>query len=74
MENVCALSGCLCSRSRGRIDRLIVFYLDIARGEKTQRTQHLLEALAQLSEFLDACVGGGKSIESRVQAEGSLPL
>ncbi|MEU6554329.1 hypothetical protein ABZ915_29265 [Streptomyces sp. NPDC046915] len=56
------------------IDRLILFYLDIARGEKTQRTERLLAALAQLSEFLDACVGGGKSIESRVQAESSLPL
>ncbi|MGW4568199.1 hypothetical protein ACWEN3_39510 [Streptomyces sp. NPDC004561] len=56
------------------MDRLIMFYLDIARGEKTERTERLLTALAQLSEFLDTCVGGGKSIESRVQAESSFPL
>ncbi|MCX4818047.1 hypothetical protein OG601_46595 [Streptomyces sp. NBC_01239] len=56
------------------IDRLIVFYLDTARGEKTQRTERLLTALAQLSEFLDDCVGGGKSIESRMQAESNSPL
>ncbi|MFJ7969004.1 hypothetical protein [Streptomyces sp. NPDC096324] len=56
------------------VDRLIVFYLDTARGDRTQRTERLLAALAQLSEFLDECVGGGKSIESRVQAESNSPL
>lgn len=53
---------------------MIVFYLDTARGEKMQRTERLLTALAQLSEFLDDCVGGGKSIESRMQAESNSPL
>ncbi|MFF8479147.1 hypothetical protein [Streptomyces sp. NPDC015414] len=56
------------------LDRLIKFYHDAARGEKTQRTERLLAALAQLSEFLDNCVGGGKSIESRVEAESNAPL
>ncbi|MGW1958572.1 hypothetical protein ACWCPI_38535 [Streptomyces sp. NPDC001920] len=50
-------------------DRLIMFYLEIARGEKRQRTERLLAALAKLSVFLDECVGGGKSIESRMRAE-----
>ncbi|MFJ4482521.1 hypothetical protein ACIP3D_09275 [Streptomyces longwoodensis] len=55
-------------------DRLIMFHLETARGEKTERTGRLLAALAQLSEFLDDCVGGGKSIESRVRAESDVPL
>jgi hypothetical protein len=50
-------------------DRLIMFYLDIARGEKRQRTDRLIAAMAKLSEFLDTCVGGGNSIETRMRAE-----
>ncbi|MGW3020462.1 hypothetical protein [Streptomyces longwoodensis] len=56
------------------IDRLTLFHLETARGQKTERTGRLLAALVQLSEFLDDCVGGGKSIESRVRAESDVPL
>lgn len=50
-------------------DRLIKFHIETAHRDKRERTQCLLMALAQLSEFLDGCVGGGHSIESRRQAE-----
>lgn len=50
-------------------DRLIQFHLDTAHQTKRERTQNLLTALAQLSAFLDGCVGGGHSIEARRQAE-----
>ncbi|MER6111245.1 hypothetical protein [Streptomyces hirsutus] len=58
---------------RAWFDRLISFYLDVARGEKKQRTERLIAALAKLSAFLDECVGGGKSIESRMRSENILP-
>ncbi|MFD8223395.1 hypothetical protein ACFV16_04395 [Streptomyces massasporeus] len=54
-------------------DRLFMFYLDIARGEKKQRTERLLAAMENLSGFLDKCVGGGNSIETRMRAEGIPP-
>ncbi|MBO2455025.1 hypothetical protein J4573_48615 [Actinomadura barringtoniae] len=53
------------------LDRLIQFQLDTAQGDRQERTQQLLKALEQLSEFLDECVGGGRSIESRRQAENT---
>jgi hypothetical protein len=55
---------------RAWMDRLIQFQLDTAHGDKRDRTQYLIIALEQLSEFLDRCVGGGHSIKSRQQAEG----
>ncbi|TLQ45422.1 hypothetical protein [Streptomyces marianii] len=58
---------------RAWLDRLITFYLEIARGEKKQRTERLITAIADLSKFLDECVGGGKSIESRMRAENVRP-
>ncbi|MEV5239591.1 hypothetical protein AB0K89_10840 [Streptomyces cinnamoneus] len=54
-------------------DRLIRFHIESAHRDKRERTQFLLTALAQLTEFLDRCVGGGHSIESRQQAEGTEP-
>lgn len=50
-------------------DRLIRFHLDTARRDKRERAERLLIALAQLSDFLDRCVGGGHSIRSRQHAE-----
>jgi hypothetical protein len=51
------------------LDQLIQFHLDTARGAKRERAQLLLIAIERLARFLDTCVGGGHSIESRWQAE-----
>lgn len=50
-------------------DRLILFHLETARAKQTDRARQLLTAIEQLSDFLDGCVGGGRSIRSRWQAE-----
>lgn len=54
-------------------DRLIQFHLDTARGDQRDRAEYLLDAIEELSGFLDGCVGGGHSIESRRQAEAGDP-
>ena len=51
-------------------DRLIQFHLDPARGLKPDRATRIVADMAALSDFLDGCVGGGKSIMSRWRAEG----
>lgn len=51
------------------LDRLIQFHLDTARGERRDRAEYLLNAIEQLSAFLDGCAGGGHSIKSRWRAE-----
>jgi hypothetical protein len=53
------------------LDRLIQFQLDTAQGHASLRTRRLLDAINELSEFLDGCVGGGNSIGSRQIAEES---
>lgn len=53
------------------LDRLIQFHLDAAAGLMRDRTERLIDAIQQLSSFLDDCVGGGRSIQSRLQAEGT---
>ena len=53
------------------LDRLIQFHLDIARGTSRDRSDKLLTAIRQLSDFLDDCVGGGNSIRGRQEAEGA---
>lgn len=53
------------------LDRLIQFQLDTAQGHASLRTRRLLDAINELSEFLDGCVGGGNSIGSRQTAEES---
>jgi hypothetical protein len=58
---------------RAWVDGLIVFHLETARGEKEWRSQAILDAIGELSAFLDECVGGGRSIESRLEAEGLEP-
>jgi hypothetical protein len=52
------------------LDRLIQFHLDTARGTHRDRSDKLLTAIRQLSDFLDDCVGGGNSIRGRQEAEG----
>lgn len=52
------------------LDRLIQFHLDTAAGHTGGRTGQLIDAIRQLSAFLDIRVGGGHSIQSRLQAEG----
>jgi hypothetical protein len=51
-------------------DRLILFYLETGRGEKPQRIQAALQAIHELSSFLDAHIGKGVAIEERLKAEG----
>jgi hypothetical protein len=51
------------------LDRLIQFHLDTAAGHTRERTERLIDAMRQLSSFLDDCVGRGHSIQSRLQAE-----
>jgi hypothetical protein len=51
-------------------DRLILFYLETGRGEKTQRVQAALQAIQELSSFLDSHIGKGVAIEERLKAEG----
>ena len=51
------------------LDRLIQFHLDAATGHTRERTERLIDAIRELSIFLDGCVGGGHSIQSRLQAE-----
>lgn len=56
--------------SRVWFDRLLRFHLQTARGERDGQAQHILTSLKALSEFLDQCVGGGRSISSRWATEG----
>jgi hypothetical protein len=58
---------------RAWVDGLIVFHLETARGEKEWRGHAILDASGELSAFLDECVGGGRSIESRLEAEELAP-
>ncbi len=51
-------------------DRLIQFHLDTAYGDRRERADRLIASIRQFSSFLDECVGGGHSIEARLQAEG----
>lgn len=62
----CALQG---SGQRVCLDRVIQFHLDAATAYTSERTEQLGDAIWQLSTFLDDCVGGGQSIQSRLQAE-----
>src|ERR1035438_10836588 len=39
------------------LDRLIQFHLDTARGGQRDRAERLINAIGQLSRFLDICVG-----------------
>lgn len=52
------------------MDRLIAYYLETGRGQKLERVAAAIAAIEALSGFLDETVGGGESIQSRLEAEG----
>jgi hypothetical protein len=56
--------------SRIWLDRVLMFYLDTARGERNDRANGVISAMQDLVSFLDRCVGGGEAIASRWVAEG----
>lgn len=61
----------LCTPSkRVWMDRLITYYLETGRGQNLERVAEAVGAIANLSAFLDAATGGGRSIMSRFEAEG----
>jgi hypothetical protein len=56
-------------------DRLITFYIETGKGEKQARIQAVLNAIKELSRFLDKHIGQGVSIEERFRAENiSYPI
>jgi hypothetical protein len=50
------------------MDRLINYYLETGRGQKTERIHSAITAIEELSAFLDSVVGGGDSISARLRA------
>lgn len=59
--------------SRIWFDRVFLFFLETARGEKIGRTMKASAAMKDLIDFLDQCVGGGSAIDSRWEPEGLSP-
>jgi hypothetical protein len=53
------------------IEPLVHYHLLIGRGENLARVRLLVDATAELAQFLDGQVGGGESIRSRTEAERS---
>jgi len=51
-------------------DRLINFYIETGKGQNLARVKDALQAIAELSQFLDKAVGGGASLHRRYQSEG----
>jgi hypothetical protein len=57
------------------LDRVVDFYLQIARGQRPEAIPEVLSSVFDLSDFLDREVKGGASLSSRYRAEGvPLPL
>lgn len=54
-------------------NRLIQFYLETGRGQKSDRIRAALTAIQALSQFLDLHIGQGVSLKERLAAEG-IPL
>ena len=54
-------------------DRLIKFFLETGKGERTENTKKALNALIQLGKFVDNAAGGGDSIRSRLKSEDVQP-
>ncbi|GAA5016515.1 hypothetical protein [Streptomyces siamensis] len=50
-------------------DPLVWFHLAIAKGERRPHLRRALDALQELSEFLDDCLAGGASLRARWDAE-----
>lgn len=51
-------------------DRLFTFYIETGKGEKGDRLRAALNAIRDLSDFLDRHIGKGVAIEERLRAEG----
>jgi hypothetical protein len=51
-------------------DRLINFYIETGKGQNLARVKEALQAINELSLFLDEAVGGGASLQRRYQSEG----
>lgn len=51
------------------VEPIVQYHLLLGRGEKLGRVRLLIDATAELAEFLDDQVGGGRSIRSRTEAE-----
>lgn len=53
------------------LDRLINYYLKTGKGERQELelARQAVEAIRRFTDFLDMCVGGGRSIQSRWEAE-----
>lgn len=51
-------------------DRLLYIYIDVGEGRGLARVDEALFAIHELSEFLDRVVGGGDSIQGRLETEG----
>jgi hypothetical protein len=54
--------------SRVWMDRLIYYYLETGRGQKTERIHSAIAAIEELSGFLDSVVGGSDSVSARLSA------
>jgi hypothetical protein len=50
-------------------DRLIDFYIETGKGHNLGRVKDALQAISELSVFLDKAVTGGASLQSRYQSE-----
>jgi hypothetical protein len=59
--------------SRVWLDRAFRFYLETGQGQKSDRALKAIAAMQELAGFLDKCVGGGGTIDSRWAAEGRSP-
>ncbi|WP_176741055.1 hypothetical protein [Streptomyces agglomeratus] len=53
------------------LDILIHFTLETSQGRKQQRLHDVLEAVRDLSDFLDQSLAGGQSLRARWAAEGA---
>jgi hypothetical protein len=50
--------------------RLLEYFVQTGQGQNLERVNEALEAMAELSSFLDGAVGGGESLEQRYRSEG----
>lgn len=51
-------------------DRLLNFYIETGQGQKLKRIENIMDAIQNMSLFLDRVSGGGNSIRERLEVEG----
>lgn len=63
---------CTLLRSENSIwfTRLLEYFIQTGQGQNLDRINEALEAMAELSSFLDGAVGGGESLGQRYRSEG----